>query len=84
VRLTNKYMAGAAALVTAIGVATLPASEGSATTVAPVHGTVEVWVNPSNGGGGPSVMPGSRNRRTRTGKLSTAPMPVTRATGCWS
>jgi hypothetical protein len=52
VRLTNKYMAGAAALVTAIGVATLPASEGSATTVAPVHGTVQVWVNPSNGGGG--------------------------------
>ena len=52
VRLNGKYITGAAALVTAIGAMTLPTSVASAATMAPVHGTVQVWVNPSDGGGG--------------------------------
>jgi hypothetical protein len=52
VRLSNKYMTGAAALLTAIGAATLCAPVASAATVPAVHGTIQVWVNPGNGGGG--------------------------------
>lgn len=51
-RLSKKYMTGAAALVTAIGAMSLPTSAASAATMPPVHGTIQVWVNPGNGGGG--------------------------------
>ncbi len=51
-RLKRKHITGTAALVTAIAAVTLPTSVASATTMTPVHGTVQVWVNPSNGGGG--------------------------------
>jgi hypothetical protein len=53
VRLSKRYATGAAAFVTAIGAATLSTPPASAATM-PVaaHGTVQVWVNPSNGGGG--------------------------------
>ena len=54
-RLSKKHMT-AAALVTAIGMAALPATPASAATatatVTPVHGTIQVWVNPGNGNGG--------------------------------
>ena len=56
-RLNRNRMTAAVALVTVVGAATFPASvasasAASATTMAPVHGTVQVWVNPGNGGGG--------------------------------
>ncbi len=51
-RLSKMYMTGAAALVIAVGAVALPTSAVSAATMPPVHGAVQVWVNPSNGGGG--------------------------------
>lgn len=51
-RLSNKYLPGAAALVIAIGTVISPMSGALAATVPPVHGTVQVWVNPGNGNGG--------------------------------
>jgi hypothetical protein len=49
---TRKCMTAAAAFVTAVGAVVLPTSGASATTMRAVHGTVQVWVNPGNGGGG--------------------------------
>ena len=59
-RLNRNHMTAAVALITAVGAATFPASvasasAASATTMAPVHGTVQVWVNPGNGGGERSI-----------------------------
>ncbi len=53
-KLSKKYVASAAALAAAIGTLTLPAAGASAAAMmpSPVHGSVQVWVNPGNGNGG--------------------------------
>ncbi len=58
-KLKKRHLATAVTLATAISAVTVPASVASAATVAPVHGTVQVWVNPSNGGAGPVNLTGA-------------------------
>ena len=58
-KLKKRQLASAVTLATAISAVTVPASVASAAAVAPVHGTVQVWVNPSNGGAGPVNLTGA-------------------------
>jgi hypothetical protein len=49
-KLTKGHLARALTLAAATSAIAVPASVASAATVGPVHGVVQVWVSPSNGG----------------------------------
>ncbi len=51
-KVRKRHLTSAITLATAISAVIVPASVASAATAAPVHGAVQVWVNPSNGGAG--------------------------------